>query len=76
MRVYVMEQLLDDKVTLKQASYVLGLSERQIKKLKTGVREKGVPGTVCPWRACLHNVMSIPLSGLRIDTSIFAFMKP
>ena len=37
-----MEQVLEGKVTIKQASYVLGLSERQIKRLKAGVRERGI----------------------------------
>ena len=37
-----MEQLLEGKVTVRQASCVLGLSERQIKRLKVGVRERGI----------------------------------
>ena len=37
-----MEQLLEGKITVRQASYVLGLSERQIKRLKAGVRERGI----------------------------------
>jgi len=37
-----MEQVLEGKITVRQASYVLGLSERQIKRLKAGVRERGI----------------------------------
>ena len=41
-RAYVVEQLLDGRVTVKEASCVLGLSERQIKRLKAGVKERGI----------------------------------
>nr|WP_244406335.1 ISNCY family transposase [Thermovirga lienii] len=41
-RVYVMERLLEGVVTVKDASCVLGLSERQIKRLKAGVKERGI----------------------------------
>ncbi len=41
-RVYVIEQLIKGKITVKQAAVLLGLSERQIKRLKKGVLEKGV----------------------------------
>lgn len=41
-RVYVIEQLIKEKITVKQAAVLLGLSDRQIKRLKKGVQEKGV----------------------------------
>ncbi|MGI6660096.1 MAG: helix-turn-helix domain-containing protein [Bacillota bacterium] len=41
-RVYVMEQVLDGKLTVKLAAELLGLSERQVKRLKKGMKEKGV----------------------------------
>lgn len=41
-RVYVMEQVLANKVTIKQAAEILKLSERQIKRLKKGMRQEGV----------------------------------
>jgi transposase len=41
-RVYVMEQVLDGKLTIKLAAELLGLSERQVKRLKKGTKEKGV----------------------------------
>ncbi len=41
-RVYVMEQVLDGKLTIKLAAELLGLSERQVKRLKKGMKEKGV----------------------------------
>jgi transposase len=41
-RVYVMERLMEGVVTVKEASCVLGLSERQIKRLKAGVKERGI----------------------------------
>lgn len=41
-RVYVMEQVKDGKMTVRQAAECLGLSERQVKRLKKGMKEKGV----------------------------------
>lgn len=41
-RVYVMEQLLQGKLTVRQASQLLGLSERQVKRLKGGMKQQGV----------------------------------
>lgn len=41
-RVYVMEQVMQGKITVRQAAEVLGLSERQIKRLKAGIKEKGL----------------------------------
>lgn len=41
-RVYVMEQVLEGKLTIKLAAEHLNLSERQVKRLKKGMREKGV----------------------------------
>ncbi|MGI6620167.1 MAG: helix-turn-helix domain-containing protein [Bacillota bacterium] len=37
-----MEQVLDGKLTIKLAAELLGLSERQVKRLKKGMKEKGV----------------------------------
>src|SRR5208282_1200787 len=41
-RVYVMEQVLARKVTMAQAAVVLGLCERQVKRLKGGMLKEGV----------------------------------
>lgn len=41
-RVFVMEQVLEGKLTNRQAAELLGLSERQIKRLKGGMRKEGV----------------------------------
>jgi len=41
-RVYVMEQVIQGKITVRQAARVLGLSERQIKRLKAGIKERGI----------------------------------
>ena len=41
-RVYVMEQVMQGKITVRQAAEILGLSERQIKRLKAGIKEKGL----------------------------------
>lgn len=41
-RVYVMDQVLAEKLTVKQAADLLGLSERQIKRLKKGMKQEGV----------------------------------
>ena len=40
-RVYVIKSLIDDKMTSRDASEVLNLSERQIKHLKAGVKKDG-----------------------------------
>ena len=41
-RVYVMEQVIQGKITVRQAARVLGLSERQIKRLKAGIKERDI----------------------------------
>ncbi|MGI6621500.1 MAG: helix-turn-helix domain-containing protein [Bacillota bacterium] len=38
-RVYIMEQVLDGKLTIKLAAELLGLSERQVKRLKKGMKD-------------------------------------
>ena len=38
-KLYVARCLLDGKMTIREAAEVLGLSERQVKRLKKGVRE-------------------------------------
>jgi transposase len=40
-RVYVIKSLIEDKMTSKDAAEVLNLSERQIKRLKAGVKKDG-----------------------------------
>lgn len=45
-RVYVMEQVLNGTITIRQAAEYLGLSERQVKRLKKGMKEKGVAALV------------------------------
>ena len=40
-RVYVIKSLIDDKMTSSDAAEVLNLSERQIKRLKAGVKKDG-----------------------------------
>lgn len=40
-RVYVIKSLIDDKMTIRDAAEVLNLSERQIKRLKAGVKKDG-----------------------------------
>lgn len=40
-RLYVMEQVLQGKLTIAQASQLLGLSERQVKRLKGGMKANG-----------------------------------
>ena len=41
-RVYLMERVLEGSLTIKEAASFLGLSERQVKRLKKGMKEKGV----------------------------------
>ena len=41
-RVYVMEQVVDGKLTVRQAAELLGLSKRQVKRLKGGVKKEGI----------------------------------
>jgi len=41
-RVYVMEQVVDGKVTIRQAAELLGLGERQVKRLKGRLLKEGV----------------------------------
>lgn len=41
-RVYIMEQVLEGNLTIKQAAEMLELSERQVKRLKKGMKEEGV----------------------------------
>ncbi len=45
-RVYVMEQVLEGKLTIRFAAEHLNLSERQVKRLKKGMKEKGVQALV------------------------------
>lgn len=40
-KLYVARCLLDGKMTISEAAEVLGLSERQVKRIKKGVREQG-----------------------------------
>ena len=40
-RVYVIKSLIEDKMTSRDAAGVLNLSERQIKRLKAGVKKGG-----------------------------------
>lgn len=40
-RLYVMEQVLQGKLTIAQAAQLLGLSERQVKRLKGGMKVNG-----------------------------------
>jgi transposase len=40
-RVYVIKSLIEDKMTSRDAAEVLSLSERQIKRLKAGVKKDG-----------------------------------
>jgi len=41
-RVYVMEQVLAGKLTVRQAAELLSLSERQVKRLKGGLKREGL----------------------------------
>lgn len=41
-RVYVMEKVVSGKMTIQQAAENLNLSERQIKRLKKGMKQEGV----------------------------------
>lgn len=41
-RVYVMEQVLQGNLTIRQAAEMLQLSERQVKRLKKGMKQEGV----------------------------------
>lgn len=41
-RVYVMDQLLKGVLTVREAAGLLGLSERQVKRLKGGMKKEGV----------------------------------
>ena len=40
-RIYAIKSLIDDKMTSRDAAEVLNLSERQIKRLKAGVKKEG-----------------------------------
>lgn len=40
-KLYVARCLLDGKMTIRDASEILGLSERQVKRIKKGVKEQG-----------------------------------
>lgn len=40
-KLYVARCLLDGKMTISEAAETLGLSERQVKRLKKGVKEQG-----------------------------------
>ncbi len=54
-RVYVMEQVLEGKLTIKLAAEHLNLSERQVKRLKEGMKEMGKRWVNWVW---MINVMS------------------
>ena len=41
-KLYVARCLLDGKMTISEAAEVLGLSERQVKRIKKGVKEHGL----------------------------------
>ena len=41
-RVSVVEQLVQGSITVSQAAGLLGLSERQVKRIKKGVKEQGL----------------------------------
>ena len=45
-RLYVMEQVVNKKLTIKQAAEVLELSSRQTKRIAAKYREQGAPGIV------------------------------
>lgn len=39
-------------------------------------QEGSVPEAACPRRACLYNVMPVPMTGWRADALNYAFMEP
>lgn len=41
-RVFVMEEVVEGRITVREAAAYLNLSERQVKRLKRGMKEKGV----------------------------------
>lgn len=41
-RVYVMERVVSGELTVREGAQYLGLSERQVKRLKKGMKEVGV----------------------------------
>lgn len=41
-RVFVVEQLIEGKLSIEQAAQLLELSERQVKRIKKGVKEQGI----------------------------------
>ncbi|MGI6603982.1 MAG: helix-turn-helix domain-containing protein [bacterium] len=45
-RVYVMDLLMQGRVTVKQAAQALGLSEHQVKRLKAGMKQEGLAALV------------------------------
>jgi len=40
--VYVMEQVMQGKITVRQAAEILGFKRTPIKRLKAGIKEKGL----------------------------------
>jgi len=40
-RIYIIKSLIEDKMESRDAAEVLSLSERQIKRLKAGVKKEG-----------------------------------
>jgi len=40
-RIYIIKSLIEDKMESRDAAEVLSLSERQIKRLKVGVKKEG-----------------------------------
>jgi len=63
-RVYVMEQVVAGKMTVRQGSQLLGLSERQVKRLKKGMKEKGVAALAHGNEAAHPNTPSLRISGM------------
>jgi len=45
-RVYIMEQVLVGKLTIRQAAELLDLSKRQVKRLKGGMKKEGIASLV------------------------------
>ncbi len=41
-RVFVMEEVVEGRITVREAAAYLNLSERQVKRLKRGMKEKSV----------------------------------
>lgn len=56
----VINAVLDGKMTNREASGAVGLSERQIKRLKKKVKSEGFAGVVHATETVLHTVPSLP----------------